>query len=80
MLTGTLDPDAAGLGKLESLAGVRAYPARIKCALLGWMAWKDATAQAVARDGAGSERDGSRGTRAGRPAFAPAGLAEERTQ
>ncbi|MDQ1585440.1 MAG: hypothetical protein QOH80_805, partial [Actinomycetota bacterium] len=24
------------------------YPARIKCALLGWMAWKDATAQAVA--------------------------------
>jgi nitrogen fixation NifU-like protein len=29
--------------------GVSKYPARIKCALLGWMAWKDATAQAVAR-------------------------------
>jgi nitrogen fixation NifU-like protein len=28
--------------------GVSKYPARIKCALLGWMAWKDATAQAVA--------------------------------
>ena len=30
--------------------GVSKYPARIKCALLGWMAWKDATAQAVAAD------------------------------
>jgi nitrogen fixation NifU-like protein len=30
--------------------GVSKYPARIKCALLGWMAWKDATAQAVAVD------------------------------
>ncbi len=28
--------------------GVAKYPARIKCALLGWMAWKDATVQAVA--------------------------------
>jgi nitrogen fixation NifU-like protein len=27
--------------------GVSKYPARIKCALLGWMAWKDATARAV---------------------------------
>ncbi len=27
--------------------GVSKYPARIKCALLGWMAWKDATAQAL---------------------------------
>ena len=27
--------------------GVSKYPARIKCALLGWMAWKDATAQAT---------------------------------
>ena len=32
--------------------GVSKYPARIKCALLGWMAWKDATAQAVAVDDA----------------------------
>ena len=30
--------------------GVSKYPARIKCALLGWMAWKDATAQAVSAD------------------------------
>ena len=30
-----------------AFAGVSRYPARIKCALLSWMAWKDATAQAV---------------------------------
>jgi nitrogen fixation NifU-like protein len=30
--------------------GVSKYPARIKCALLGWMAWKDATARAVGMD------------------------------
>ena len=30
--------------------GVSKYPARIKCALLGWMAWKDATARAVGDD------------------------------
>ena len=29
-----------------AFAGVSKYPARVKCALLGWMAWKDATAQA----------------------------------
>jgi len=37
-----------------ALAGVARYPARVKCALLGWMAWKDATAQAVASGGATS--------------------------
>lgn len=30
-----------------AFAGVSKYPARIKCALLSWMAWKDATARAV---------------------------------
>jgi nitrogen fixation NifU-like protein len=30
-----------------AFAGVAKFPARIKCALLGWMAWKDATARAV---------------------------------
>jgi nitrogen fixation NifU-like protein len=29
-----------------AFAGVSKYPARVKCALLSWMAWKDATAQA----------------------------------
>ena len=35
VLTGELEPEAAHLGKLVSLAGVRRYPGRIKCALLG---------------------------------------------
>ena len=38
VLTGELEPDVAQLGKLISLAGVRRYPGRIKCALLGWHA------------------------------------------
>ena len=29
-----------------AFAGVSKYPSRIKCALLGWMAWKDAVARA----------------------------------
>lgn len=32
-----------------ALAGVSQYPARIKCALLGWMAFKDATVQAQSK-------------------------------
>jgi nitrogen fixation protein NifU and related proteins len=38
-----------------AFSGVSRYPSRIKCALLGWMAWKDATARAVAS--AGGEDD-----------------------
>jgi nitrogen fixation NifU-like protein len=38
VLTGQAEPDAASLGKLVCLAGVRGYPSRIKCALLGWHA------------------------------------------
>ena len=38
VLTGQLEPEDAHLGKLVSLAGVRRYPSRIKCALLGWHA------------------------------------------
>ena len=33
-----------------AFAGVAKYPGRVKCALLSWMAWKDATAQALAAD------------------------------
>lgn len=33
-----------------AFAGVSKYPARVKCALLSWMAWKDATAQAFAEE------------------------------
>jgi len=44
---GALQPDDDVLEDAVAFAGVSKYPARIKCALLGWMAWKDATAQAV---------------------------------
>jgi len=40
-------PDEGVLEDAVAFAGVSRYPARIKCALLGWMAWKDATAQAM---------------------------------
>jgi nitrogen fixation NifU-like protein len=30
-----------------AFAGVSKFPARIKCALLGWMAFKDAVSQLV---------------------------------
>ena len=42
---GTLEPDEDVLEDGVAFAGVSKYPARVKCALLGWMAWKDATAQ-----------------------------------
>lgn len=45
---GQLEPDEDVLEDGIAFAGVSKYPARVKCALLGWMAWKDATAQAVA--------------------------------
>ncbi|UFU04312.1 SUF system NifU family Fe-S cluster assembly protein [Ruania suaedae] len=35
------------LGDAAAFVGVARYPARIKCALLGWMALRDALAQAV---------------------------------
>ena len=44
------EPDEDLLEDAVAFAGVSKYPARVKCALLGWMAWKDATAQAM-KDG-----------------------------
>jgi nitrogen fixation protein NifU and related proteins len=44
-------PDEEMLEDAVAFAGVSRYPARIKCALLAWMAWKDAAAQAVAQAG-----------------------------
>ena len=46
---GTVEPDEDRLEDAVAFAGVAKYPTRIKCALLGWMAWKDAVAQASAR-------------------------------
>ena len=48
MLQRTEEPDEDVLGDGIALVGVAAYPARVKCALLAWMAWKDAAIQAQA--------------------------------
>ncbi len=50
---GQREPDEAMEEVLEdavAFAGVSKYPARVKCALLSWMAWKDATAQALSEE------------------------------
>ena len=46
---GSVSGDEAVLEDAIALAGVSKYPARIKCALLGWMAFKDASVQAQAK-------------------------------
>jgi len=46
---GTVTGDEELLEDAVALAGVSKYPARIKCALLGWMAFKDASVQAQAK-------------------------------
>jgi nitrogen fixation protein NifU and related proteins len=45
---GTVEGDEDVLGDGIAFAGVAKYPARVKCALLGWLACKDALAQAAA--------------------------------
>jgi nitrogen fixation NifU-like protein len=47
------EPDEDLLGDAMAFSGVAQFPNRVKCALLAWMAWKDATAQAVARGESG---------------------------
>jgi nitrogen fixation NifU-like protein len=52
---GQVEPDEEVLEDGIAFAGVAKFPARIKCALLGWMAFNDAAAQAVASDGAAAQ-------------------------
>ena len=42
MVTASLDTPVAELGKLMALAGVREFPARVKCASLAWHTMKAA--------------------------------------
>jgi nitrogen fixation NifU-like protein len=49
---GKIEPDEDVLEDGIAFAGVAKYPARVKCALLGWMAFKDA----VARTTSGAEK------------------------
>jgi nitrogen fixation NifU-like protein len=44
---GTVEPDEDVLEDGIAFAGVAKFPARVKCALLSWMAWKDATTQSL---------------------------------
>jgi nitrogen fixation NifU-like protein len=48
---GQVEPDEDVLGDGVAFAGVARYPARVKCALLPWMAFKDAAVRAVADEG-----------------------------
>jgi nitrogen fixation protein NifU and related proteins len=54
------EPDEEVLGDAVAFEGVSRYPARIKCALLGWMAWKDATARALGERSADEANTGER--------------------
>lgn len=49
--TKDVEPDEELLGDAIAFEGVAQYPARIKCALLSWMAFKDAAARASAAAG-----------------------------
>ena len=47
---GKIEPDEDVLEDGIAFAGVAKFPARVKCALLSWMAWKDATAQTLSKE------------------------------
>ncbi|MEI7777806.1 MAG: SUF system NifU family Fe-S cluster assembly protein [Actinomycetes bacterium] len=52
---GQIEPNEEILGDAIAFAGVAKYPARVKCALLSWLAWEDAVLRIRA------ERNGSNG-------------------
>jgi nitrogen fixation NifU-like protein len=54
---GAVEGDEDVIGDGVAFAGVAKYPARVKCALLGWMAFKDALAQASAQSDLKEEQD-----------------------
>ena len=47
---GELEPDEDVLEDAVAFLGVARFPARVKCALLGWSAFKDAAAQALGNE------------------------------
>ncbi|GAA2118640.1 Fe-S cluster assembly sulfur transfer protein SufU [Nocardioides bigeumensis] len=48
---GQVQPDEETLEDAVAFAGVAKFPARVKCALLSWMAWKDATSTVLVDQG-----------------------------
>jgi nitrogen fixation NifU-like protein len=71
---GMVEPDEDVLEDAVAFAGVSKYPARVKCALLGWMAWKDATSQAV---GGSAVAGGDGAVTGAAPAYVPEGSVPE---
>jgi nitrogen fixation NifU-like protein len=53
---GQVEPDEDVLQDAVAFAGVSRYPSRVKCALLGWMAFKDAVGRAAANSDNGAQR------------------------
>jgi len=54
---GAVEPDEEVLEDGIAFAGVAKFPARVKCALPGWMAWKDATGQSMTTTAQGGDDD-----------------------
>lgn len=66
---GSVTGDEDVIGDGIAFAGVAKYPARVKCALLGWMAFKDAVVRTVdSADGASASTgaDGASASTGGR--------------
>jgi nitrogen fixation NifU-like protein len=61
---GSVEPDEERLEDAVAFAGVARFPARVKCALLGWSAFKDAAirASATARRTGNGRRPGDEGS------------------
>jgi nitrogen fixation NifU-like protein len=53
LMHGEGEPDEELLGDGIAFKGVARYPVRVKCALLGWMAFKDAATRAAGGQGGG---------------------------
>jgi nitrogen fixation NifU-like protein len=62
---GAVDGDEDVLGDGVAFAGVAKYPARVKCALLGWMAFKDALGQALEAEPAAEQTPAAARAKAG---------------
>ncbi|RZT86253.1 FeS assembly scaffold apoprotein IscU [Pseudonocardia sediminis] len=59
---GKVEPDEDVLGDGVAFAGVAKYPARVKCALLGWMAFKDAVSRTPAEIVPSAQKQDQKGT------------------
>ena len=54
---GTVEGDAAKIGDGVAFAGVAKFPARVKCALLGWKAFQAATSDALGESDAPEDKE-----------------------